>query len=175
VSKSPNIIKKGRITAKSLLSRLTGFSLPFFGLQWTPPADEREIVRRLLINLEDRRVLYAPYHMEIEPAVMSSVQEMRKILEQALQDLPNTSPAVGSIRAMHVACRDFLTAVQVPMAPQPGFNSPVMQFESMGKAASFFIALGWLRATFGIHIASLAYQYDIDIDQRLKSILPPEV
>jgi len=65
VSGSRDITKKGRIAAKSLAHRLTGFSLPFFGVQWTPPADEREIVRGLLTALEDRRVLFVPYHLEV--------------------------------------------------------------------------------------------------------------
>ena len=39
---------------------------------------------------------------------------------------------------------------------------------------AFFVALGELRATFGIHIAALAYQFDIDVESDLASILPSE-
>jgi len=61
-----------------LAHRLTGFSLLFFGVQWTPPADEREIVRGLLMALEDRRVLFVPHHLEVVSQVTSSVLQIRE-------------------------------------------------------------------------------------------------
>jgi hypothetical protein len=166
--KSRDITQKGRIAAKSLAHRLTGFSLPFFGVQWTPPADEREIVRGLLTALEDRRVLFVPYHLEVVSQVTSSVLQMREILTKTLQALPETSRAAGSIRAMRAACRRFLEE------PMPDFRN-IMRWRRRGDEEgdpSFFVALGELRATFGTHIAALAYQYGLDIEPELASILP---
>jgi hypothetical protein len=37
---------------------------------------------------------------------------------------------------------------------------------------SFFIELGEVQATFGTHIAVLAYQYGLDVEPELASILP---
>jgi hypothetical protein len=91
VSKSRDITKKRRIAANSLAHRLTGFSLPFFGVQWTPPADERELVRGLLTALEDRRVLFVPHHLEVVSQVTSSVLQIREVLTKTLQALPETS------------------------------------------------------------------------------------
>lgn len=171
MGKSRNITQKGRIAAKSLVHRLSGFSLPFFGIQWTPPADEREIVRGLLTALEDRRVLFVPYHLEVVSQVTSSVLQMRESLTKTLQALPETSRAVGSIRAMRIACRRFLEG------PKPDFRN-LMRWHG-GRHAddgegspSFFVALGELRATFGTHIAALAYQYGLDVEPELASILP---
>jgi hypothetical protein len=172
VTKPRDITQKGRIAAKSLAHRLTGFSLPFFGVQWTPSADEREIVRELLTALEDRRVLFVPYHLEIVSHVASSVLQMRDILTKTLQVLPETSRAAGSIRAMRAGCRRFLEE------PMPDFRN-LMRWHGAKHghdeegSPSFFVALGELRATFGTHIAALAYQYGLDIEQELASILPP--
>jgi hypothetical protein len=171
VSKSRDISQKGRIAANSLVHRLTGFSLPFFGVQWAPPADEREIVRGLLAALEDRRVLYVPYHLEVVSEVTSSVLQVREILTKTLQALPETSRASGSVRAMRAACRRFLEE------PKPDFRN-LMRWRGSRHpgdeewSPAFFVALGELRATFGTHLAALAYQYGLDVEPELASIFP---
>lgn len=171
MSKSRDITKKGRIAANSLAHRLTGFSLPFFGVQWTPPADEREIIRGLLTALEDRRVLFVPHHLEVVSHVTSSVLQIRETLTKTLQALPETSRAAGSVRAMRAACRRFLEE------PAPDFQN-LMRWRGarhLGDeegSPSFFVALGELRAMFGLHICALAYQYGVDIEPELASILP---
>ncbi len=86
MGRSHDITQKGRIAANSLVHRLSGFSLPFFGVQWTPPADEREIVRGLLTAMEDRRVLFVPYNLEVVSQVTSSVLQIREIFDEDLAD-----------------------------------------------------------------------------------------
>src|SRR5687768_8950801 len=46
------------MTFNDLTSRLTGMSIPIFGMSWTPPASERDAAKRVVTFLEDRRVLY---------------------------------------------------------------------------------------------------------------------
>jgi len=171
VSRSRDITQKGRIAAKSLAHRLTGFSLPFFGVQWTPPADEREIVRGLLTALEDRRVLFVPHHLEVVSHVTSSVLQIRETLTKTLQALPETSRAAGSIRAMRAACRRFLEEPAPDFRNLMQWHGPRHRGDDEGSP-SFFVALGELRATFGTHIAALAYQYGLDLEPDLSSILP---
>jgi hypothetical protein len=171
MGKPRDIAQKGRIAANSLAHRLSGFSLPFFGVQWTPPADEREIVRGLLTALEDRRVLFVLYHLEVVSQVTSSVLQMRETLTRTLKTLPETSRAAGSVRAMRAACRRFLEE------PMPEFRN-LMRWHGGRHGGdeegnpSFFVALGELRAAFGTHIAALAYQYGLDVEPELASILP---
>ena len=170
MTRARNLVGKGKVAAKSLAHRLTGFSLPFFGVSWTPPADERDIVRRLLAALEDRRVLYVPYHLEVVAHVTVSVLQVREALTEALQSLSAESPAAGSIRAMRAACRRFLEE------PPPDFhNLPGIYRGRHDEAGGpgFFVALGELRASFGTHIAALAYRYGIDLEPELAAILPP--
>jgi hypothetical protein len=96
---------------------------------------------------------------------------MRETLTKTLQTLPETSRAAGSIRAMRTACRRFLEE------PMPDFRN-LMRWHGGRHAGdeegslSFFVALGELRATFGTHVAVLAYQYGLDVEPELASILP---
>ncbi len=171
VARSRDITETGRIAAKSLVNRLTGFSLPFFGVQWTPPADEREIVRGLLTALEDRRVLFVPHHLEVISQVTSSVLQIREVLTKTLQALPETSRAAGSVRAMRAACRRFLEEPPPEFCDLVRWHGARHSSDEEGSP-SFFVALGELRAAFGTHIAALAYQYGLDVEADLASILP---
>ena len=116
-------VRKGKIVAKSLGSRLTGVSSPFFGAQWTPPADQREIIRKLLIELEDRRVLFVPYCLEVIGQVTSSVMQLRRLLTQSLQDLP------GGFRGHRSRARH---ARRLPKVPG-GAASRVLQLGEVGR------------------------------------------
>lgn len=168
--------RRGKITAKSLASRITGFSIPVIGggLQWTPTEPERDTVRKLLMFLEDRRALYIDHCLEIEDQVAQSVLQIREELTKTLQALPDDSIAVDSVRAMRAACRKFLTE------PHPEFRNLARHafppWERMDREGGpgFFVALGQLRAIFGAQIATLAFAYEIDIEPELASILPAD-
>ena len=116
-------------------------------------------------------MLFVPHHLEVVSHVTSSVLQIRETLTKTLQALPETSRAAGSIRAMRAACRRFLEE------PAPDFRN-LMQWHGPRHRGddeggpSFFVALGELRATFGTHIAALAYQYGLDVEPDLSSILP---
>ena len=68
---------------EEVLSRITGFSVPVFGVSWNPPQPEVVAARRVLAYLEDRRVLYNPYHLEVEDQCTSSVLDIRRLLTEA--------------------------------------------------------------------------------------------
>lgn len=152
-----------KIKYKQIAKSLTGFSTPFFGVSWNPPETDRDIVRKLITFLEDRRALYNPYNIETPMFVDQSLLEVRKKLTDTLQrigDNPNISP---HLRAMRAACRKYLNEVSNQSRPRFQYR----EFET-------FAALGELRALFGIHVAQLAVKYGIDIEEELASILPIE-
>jgi len=64
---------------------------------------------------------------------------------------------------MQAACRKFLDENQSPSA---GYGEPYQ--------AQLLCTLGELRALFGIHIARIAFTYDLEVDACLGDILPPE-
>ena len=166
------IAARSKVLARSLASRLTGFSIPIFGVQWNPPIDERKVVRRLIRALEDRRVLFVPLNLEEPRQVTDSVLEIRGLLTTALQDVPDDSAAAGPLRAMRAACRRFLEEPR-PEFPHVSRRRLRPDHDRDEAGPSFFVALGELRATFGLHVATLACGYGIDVEEELASILPP--
>lgn len=50
---------------KTILSRLTGLSCPWFGISWNPTEAEIIIATRIIRFLEDKRVLFNPSEMHI--------------------------------------------------------------------------------------------------------------
>ena len=155
----PNTKKSIKYKFSELASRITGISIPIFGVSWNPPESERKIIRSLLIFLEDRRALYNPNSLEIGDHVVSSVIEIRENLTDSIQRLPEKSDAIRCLRAMRAACREYLDK------QNDKFGFPHHKY---------LIDLGRLRTVFGYYIAQLAIMYGIDIEGDLAQILPPE-
>jgi len=160
--------RKSRLKIADLSRRITGFSTPFFGVSWKPPTADRDAVRAFLTFLEDRRVLFNPFHLEVEYQVQQSIQQIREQCTTAISALPDDSPAVAPLRGIRAACRRFLD--------EPHTNG--RRFHSHDfhgpEGPEFFTALGEFRATVGAHIASLAVLFRIDLEPELASIVPAE-
>lgn len=154
---------------KEIISRLTGFATPIFGVSWNPPAADITVARRVMSFLEDRRVFYNPYHMEMEYQCVDSVLETRKFLTDIVGGLSDKSELGAHLRAIRAACRQFLDTVGEPGHGHTGrrFHGP---FET-----EFFEALGQLRATAGIHIGAVAVMYGLSVEGKLAEILPPAI
>ncbi len=152
---------------KEIVTRLTGVSTPIFGASWNPPEAECSIARRVIAFLEGRRVLYSPSEIEVPRHCVTSVQEIRRFLTQELR-LEAGSELAQSLRAMRAACRKFLNTVDGPSGEVVRFGA------SHGHWASWCFngALGELRGTFGVHLAKLAAEYGLDIEDDLAIILP---
>lgn len=150
--------KKKLLKYQEIASRVNGVQIPIFGVQWTPAAPERTVVREVLTFFEDRRVLYNPCAWELEDEVTDSVLRIRETLTNAIQRLGETSNAAPSMRAMRAACREYLD-----------------RSRNRYGHHDLSIDLGRLRALFGLQIAFLAIQYGIDLEDDLASIVPPEL
>lgn len=152
--------KSRRLSFREVAKRITGISTPLFGVSWNPPESSREIVRSLVAFLDDRRALYADFHMEYGPWVERSVLEMRAELTNALKSCPEDEQLTGAMRA---ACRNFLYEVERPNNRRRMFYPP----EAMMSQA-----LGKLRGVFGLHLARLCASFGIDVEPDLASIFP---
>jgi len=155
--------KSAKVSFKHAAERITGISTPIFGVSWNPPEDKRDIVRRLIAFLEDRRTLYADYHAEYGPWVEQSVLEMRRELTNLLKGCPEDDALVGPIRAMRAACRKFLDRMGPPEGARRIYYS---------REALMWEALGEMRGSFGLHLARLSAAFGIDIEPGLAAILP---
>ena len=97
---------------KEVLGRLTGFSVPVFGVSWNPPEPEVQRARRVITQLEDRRVLFNDSALEVPDHCVHSVIEIRRMLTGELEQLDPQNELATSLRAMRASCRKFLDDVQ---------------------------------------------------------------
>ena len=153
---------------KDIANRITGFSIPIFGISWNPPEPEIDIAKRVLVFLEDRRVLYNPYHLEVVDHCIQSVLEIRDFMTDQIGNLSTKSKLSAHLRVIRAACRKFLNDVQ-----QDPHRSRILGPYHPGTFEStFFTALGELRASVGMHVVAIALMYGLDIEGELESILP---
>ncbi len=153
--------KTKKIAFREIAKRITGVSIPIFGIQWNPPESEREVVRETFIFLEDRRALYNDYAHELDHEVTESILAIRNELTSSLKRLAESSEAVASLKAMRAACREYLDSTR---SEGRRWNGPF----------SFMTQLGRFRAIIGMHVAYLAVKYGIDIDGELSRVVPAE-
>ncbi len=151
-----------------IANRLTGISCPIFGISWNPTEVDVTKARRILAFLEDRRVLYAPSEMESPDHCVQSVLKIRDFLTAELGNLDSSDELSISLRAMRISCRKFLNTVSDPS------NEIIRYGGHHGHWANWVFtgALGEMRGVFGIHLAKIAAQYGLDVEDDLATILP---
>jgi hypothetical protein len=152
---------------QEIAARVTGFSTPVFGVSWSPSEPEVTAARRVVTFLEDRRVLYSPSEMEVPQHCVTSVCEIRHFLTGEISRLGEDSDLNRSLRAMRAACRKFIDVI--------GLDGDIVRFGSHpGHWASweFNGALGELRGIVGLHVARIATEYGLDVEDDLAQILP---
>lgn len=153
---------------REVASRVTGLSVPIFGVQWNPPEAECVVARRVLAFLEDRRVLFVPSEMELPHHCVESVLRIREFLTAELGKLESNTELALALRAMRAACRKFLATVEAD-------DRRIVQFGAhQGHYASWVFngAVGELRGVFGVHVARLATSHGLDVEGELATILP---
>lgn len=134
--------RKRSITIADLRQRLIGFSTTLLSKGWKPSIGERDAVRSLLVFLEDRRVLFNPFHLEVEYQVRQSIQQIREQCNAAIGTLPEASPAIAPLRGIRAACHRFLNEPR-------GEGRHFHQRDFGPEGPEFFTALGEFRATIG--------------------------
>ncbi len=163
-----NWFKRGGKVTAATARRITGISVPFGGLRWADPGpSDAEIVRRFLLFLEDRRVLYNAMELEEVSQVERSIHEIREECTRTLQALPPDVFAVTPIRAIREAGRRF----------HDDRNEEFRFFDDgerhrRGGNPGFFVALGAFRSSVGQQAALLAAYYDINVEGALAAIFP---
>jgi hypothetical protein len=151
-----------------ILHRLTGISSPIFGVSWTPPEAEIQIAKRIIVFLEDRRVLYNPAEVEMPDRCVESVLKIREFLTHEMGNLSTNSELSQNLKAMRIACRKFLDNIDYRDYDFKDYRFSTNTFQGW----IFISAIGELRSTFGIHIAMIAAKYGLEVEDNLPSILP---
>jgi hypothetical protein len=157
-----------QLTIADLARRIANFAGVVVDTTWKPSAIDRDAVRAFVIFLEDRRVLFNPFHLEVEYQVQQSILQIREHCTKLIGALPDGAPAAGSLRGIRAACHRFLDE---PLTHSRHFH----QRDFYGpEGPEFFTALGEFRATVGAHVATLAVLYKIELEPGLASIVPAE-
>jgi hypothetical protein len=152
---------------KKLASRLTGVSVPIFGISWSPPEPEITRAERIVAFMEDRRVLYNPCAWEEPDHCIDSVIQIRSFLTGELQTLKRNSEIALRLSTLRAACRKFLDTLQ-----QHGIDGHGASLHGMSSEFTFSSALGELRAVFGFQLLLLAQSYGLNVEDNLVSIFP---
>ncbi len=146
--------------------RITGISLPAgFGVQWEFAEGDKEIARKAITFLENRRVLFGERHMEDEMHCVRSAIEIRNKLTDLIPSAADGGGVEHSLRAIRAACTQFVNRAG------PG----AMNFRGHygGAVNPFGLALGDLRSLVGIQVALLADRYGLKVEEDLHTIFPP--
>ena len=140
-----------------------GFSIFGLASKWELGKSNRDITRRTIHYLEDRRLLFGPRgrHPHDLQYCVASAQEIRKFLGEQLQQHAPDQKLGHAIQEMRAACRRFLEIAQ---------DTDLLS----GGQTAFLVAVGELRSTFGFYIAALADRYDLEVHDDLRQILPPQ-
>ena len=165
-----NWFKRSRKVSAETARRITGISIPFGGLQWADPGpSDGEIVRKFIVFLEDRRVLFNAEHLEVVSQVEGSIHQIREECTKTLQGLTPGAFACQPIRAIREAGRRFHDAQNESFR---FFDDHRNHRHHDEGSPGFFTALGAFRATVGYQVALLAAHYDLAIEGDLAGVLP---
>lgn len=145
----------------------TGVGAFGFSLNWEKVPGDKEVARRVVTFLEDRRLLFGDRHCEDELHCVRSAIEIRQFLTDELAKAKPGKSLEQSLRAMRIAMRAFVEAAG-PNAVKFGYHHGHM-------TDPFSLALGELRSLVGLHLEVIANQYGIDIEPDLAQILPPDI
>jgi hypothetical protein len=145
--------------------RLTGISTPIIGAQWEVTASDYDVARKLIIFLEDRRVLYVPCEAEVPRYAYESIQEIRKFLTEQMMSLNEKSLLMPHYEAMRAECRRGITELDK-------HGKWILEGGGLGGAIYLNSELGRLRGVFGIHLALICSKLDVELSENLKMLLP---
>jgi hypothetical protein len=136
---------------------------------WVP--SQRDLAVEIVKELEDRRVLYNDYELEVPHHVVDSVLQMREVLHQKLIGVREEGALSNQLRAMRAACRKFLDVVG-----EGGPHRIIIESSFQGGPDSwkFFTALGELRAAIGLALSLLMAAYGLTCEEQLARILPAD-
>lgn len=153
---------------KEILSRVTGLSVPIFGISWNPPEPEIAVARRVIAFLEDRRVLFSPSELESVSHCIESVLRIREFLTEEIGKLASAGELPASLRAMRASCRKFLDLLGDEDGRVRTYGHMMGHIDNW----TFNSAVGELRGVFGVHVARLAALHGLDVEAGLASIIP---
>lgn len=146
--------------------RLTGIATPVGGLQWDLKDDDREIARRVLNVLADRRILWKDFSYEIEEHCVTSANDTRAQLTQHLNNPEISTSLAQRLQLLQRLFRDFVDDIG-----PTGDRHRHWRFDGTDPLS---MALGRLRGLVGVQIGELAANYNLEVSDELATIVPDQ-
>lgn len=147
--------------------RWTGISTSVIGLQWERTDDDREIARRVLNLLADRRMLWKDFSMEIEEHCVSSANRVREQIGTHLDNPEIGADLTKRLQLLQRLFRDFVDDI----GPNAGDWDRHWRTNGTDPLS---MSLGRLRALVGVQIGELAADYNLDVSEDLATIVPDQ-
>ena len=141
---------------------MTGISTPFGGVQWEVRDGDREIARRVVSILEDRRMLWVDHAYEVPSECAYSASKTRDALTEQIATKGIGTELSALLKEMRRLFANFMT-----VAPRARLDR-----HAPYGADPFSAALGALRAAIGERLAVLVATCKLDVDDELKAIIP---
>ena len=145
--------------------RPTGIGGFGFSVNWEKVPGDEDVARRVIIFLEDRRLLFGKRHSEDELLCVHSAIEIRRFLTEELGRAKAGSSLAQSIAVIRGAMRAFVSAA--------GLDACNFRYHHGAMTDEFSLALGELRSRVGMQVALIADKYSIEVEPDLAQILPP--
>lgn len=158
--------KANDLYAHRVAKRLTGISGPWGGLQWETVEGDKQVARRVINYLEDRRILFGDRHTEDQRHCLTSALQIREYLTKQINAANSGKTLEQTLKAMRAAFRKFVDA-----AGPDAVN--FLEHRWPYQTDAFSLALGDLRGSVGMYIAMIAGKFSLKVDDELASILPP--
>ena len=146
-----------------ILARITGVSVPIFGIQWQPSTPQIKVARDLMRELEDKRVLYRSEDLEGAHHCVYSVMDMRQKLTMSMQQVNTDDPLYKQLQKIRRASRDFCDVIGSPKFDT--LPAPVQKSLLSRELAKF-------RQAVGSAVGAISIAYGLDIEDELASIIP---
>lgn len=151
--------------------RVSGGSISLlgFGIKWDLTESDKKVARAVLAFMEDRRLLFGNRHDEDEGHSVASALDCRTFLTAQIPMTTPGKPLEATLKAMRASFRQF-----VELGGPSGSKFWQQGHGRTGYGIDpYSLALGDLRSQIGEQIARIAWRYDLEIDEELARILPP--
>jgi hypothetical protein len=119
--------------------QLTSLSTPFGGVGWKTDPGDADVIRKLLIQLSEKRVLSDDLDSEYEGRVNRAVLEIRSWLTEALTQLREDTDSYTAVARMRNACKTYLTKAHDPITTpfthlRPHFRESLLELRLVFRA-----------------------------------------